>query len=94
MSSKNVISDLLGGNVGTQAELARRAEIAKSTVSKAVNGGGMGWTVATKSAKALGVDEAALYAAVNLKAALEDHSTDDGEKLARVARIVLTLGKA
>ena len=94
MSSKNVIGELLGGSVGTQAELARRAELARSTVSKAVNGGGMGWKAATKSAKALGVDEAALYAAVNLKSALEDDSTDDGEKLARVGRIVLTLGKA
>lgn len=94
MGSKNVIGELLGGNVGSQADLARNADLAKSTVSRAVNGGGMGWVAALKAARPLGVNGPALYAAVNLKATVEDESAGPAEKLERIGRIVLTLGKS
>lgn len=96
MGSKNVIGELLGGSVGNQAELARRADLAKSTVSKAVNGGGMGIKSAHKSGPPLGVDGDVLYGAVNLAAALkalEEGEADEADTLERIGRIVRTLGK-
>ncbi len=98
MGSKNVIGELLErGEVGTQAELARRAQVAKSTVSEAANGRGMGIKAAHKMAPPLGVDGDVLYGAVNLAAALkalDDGGADESETLERIGRIVRTLGQS
>ncbi len=98
MSSKNVIGELLSsGKVGTQAELARRAQVAKSTVSEAANGRGMGIKAAHKMAPPLAVDGNVLYGAVNLAAALkalDDGEADESETLERIGRIVRTLGQS
>lgn len=97
MGNRSVIGELLhGGEVGTQAELARRAQVAKSTVSDAVNRGRMGWSVAHKTASPLGVDGSVLYGAVNLAGALkalEDGEASESETLERIGRIVRTLGE-
>ncbi len=97
MGNRNVIGELLhGGEVGTRAELARRADLAKSTVSKAANGRGMGIKAAHKMGPPLAVDGDVLYGAVNLAAALkalEDGEASESETLERIGRIVRTLGE-
>ncbi|PLS83819.1 MAG: hypothetical protein CYG60_21220, partial [Actinobacteria bacterium] len=97
MGNRSVIGELLhGGEVGTRAELARRADLAKSTVSNAANGRGMGIKAAHKMAPPLGVDGDVLYGAVNLAAALkalEEGEASESETLERIGRIVRTLGE-
>ncbi len=97
MGNRSVIGELLhGGEVGSQAELARRAQVAKSTVSKAANGRGMGIKAAHKAGPPLGVDGDVLYGAVNLAGALkalEDGEASESETLERIGRIVRTLGE-